>query len=77
MNKLLEIASAWITAANPTEEEKERAESRVTICNGCEENKLSEILDYDYCGKCGCPLSKKIFSPLPGKEACPLEKWDK
>lgn len=77
MNKLLEIATAWITAANPTEEEKERAESRVAICNGCEENKLSEILEYHYCGKCGCPLSKKIFSPLPGKEACPLEKWDK
>ena len=77
MNKLLEIATAWITAANPTEEEKDRAESRVAICNGCEENKLSEILEYHYCGKCGCPLSKKIFSPLPGKEACPLEKWDK
>ena len=77
MNKLLEIATAWITAANPTEEEKERAESRVAVCSGCEENKLSEILEYHYCGKCGCPLSKKIFSPLPGKEACPLEKWDK
>jgi len=77
VNKLLEIATAWITAANPTEEEKDRAESRVAICNGCEENKLSEILEYHYCGKCGCPLSKKIFSPLPGKEACPLEKWDK
>lgn len=77
MNKLLEIATAWITAANPTKEEKERAESRVAVCNGCEENKLSEILEYHYCGKCGCPLSKKIFSPLPGKEACPLEKWDK
>lgn len=76
MNKLLEIASAWITAANPSKEEKDKAERRVSICNDCEENKLSEILDYHYCGKCGCPLSKKIFSPLPGKEACPLEKWD-
>lgn len=76
MNKLLEIASSWISAANPTPEEKERAEKRVSTCNGCEENKLSEVLDYHYCGKCGCPLKKKIFSPLPGSEACPLGKWE-
>lgn len=76
MNKLLEIASAWITAANPSEEEKEKAEKRIATCNGCEENKLSEVLDYHYCGKCGCPLKKKIFSPLPGNEACPLGKWE-
>lgn len=76
MNKLLEIASAWIAAADPTEEQKVIAESRIKTCDGCEENKLSEILDYHYCGKCGCPLKKKIFSPLPGKEACPLSKWE-
>jgi hypothetical protein len=76
VNKLLEIASAWISAANPTDVEREKAEKRIQVCNGCEENKISEILDYHYCGKCGCPLKKKIFSPLPGSEACPLGKWE-
>ncbi len=76
MNKLLEIASSWISAANPTPEEKEKAEKRISICDSCEENRVSEVLQYHYCGKCGCPLKKKIFSPLPGKEACPLEKWE-
>ena len=55
MNKLREIAEAWIAAANPSEEEKEKAEKRIEVCNGCEENKISEVLDYHYCGKCGCP----------------------
>jgi len=76
VNKLVEIATAWISAANPSADEKERAESRIKICDTCEENKISEILNYHYCGKCGCPLEKKIFSPLPGKEACPLAKWE-
>lgn len=77
MNKLLEIASAWIAANNPTEEKMQLAESRLQVCNSCEHNKLSEIFKYPQCAKCGCPLSKKVFSPLPGKEACPLKKWEK
>jgi hypothetical protein len=77
MNKLLEIAQAWIEAADPSEEAKVIAESRVSTCNTCDQNKISEILNYHYCNKCGCPIKKKIFSPLPGKEACPLGKWEK
>ena len=76
MNKLLEIAAAWIAAADPTPEQKDKAERRIAICNGCEHNKLNETLDYHYCGKCGCPLKKKIFSPLEGSKACPEAKWD-
>jgi hypothetical protein len=26
------------------------------------------------CGKCGCPLNKKVFSP--NYNPCPLKKWD-
>jgi hypothetical protein len=29
------------------------------------------------CGECGCPLSKKVFSPNEGIKACPLAKWEK
>lgn len=75
MNKLLEIAEAWIAAANPTEEQKELAEKRITVCNSCEYNRYNGTIDLHYCGACGCPLSKKIFSPLPNAEACEKGKW--
>ena len=76
MLKLVEIAKAWIIAANPSEEEKEIAEKRIAICNECEFSRHNETLDFHYCGECGCPLKKKIFSPSPGKIACPKAKWD-
>jgi hypothetical protein len=77
MIKLVEIARAWISAANPTDVEKEIAESRIKICQGCPSQRLNEAINVHYCGECGCPLSKKIFSPLPGEKACPLKKWPK
>jgi uncharacterized paraquat-inducible protein A len=75
MLKLVEIAKAWITAANPTDEQKEIAEKRISICNECEFSRYNKALDFYYCGECGCPLSKKIFTPIPGPEACPKAKW--
>ena len=36
-----------------------------------------EHIDIHVCNLCGCPLSKKIFSPLPGEEACPDKRWKK
>ncbi len=74
--KLGEIAESWIIAANPTEEQKEKAEKRLAICEECEFSRYNGSFNYYYCGACGCPLSKKIFSPLPGNEACPHQKWD-
>jgi len=76
MNKLLEIAAAWIAKANPTEEQKKLAEKRLAICEGCEYKRHNKLTNHHYCGECGCPLAAKIFSPLPGKEACPLAKWE-
>jgi len=69
------IIKAWITAANPTPSQKELAEKRMEICNGCEHKKvIIKKLDISVlCGKCGCPLSKKIFTN--NIEACPLNKW--
>ena len=75
MLKLVEIAKSWIIAANPSEEEKEIAEKRIAICNECEFSRYNNALDFHYCGECGCPLKKKIFSPSPGKLACPKAKW--
>jgi ribosomal protein L37E len=72
---LLEIAVAWKRAANPTEEQQTIAESRITICNGCEHKEFRPIIRAFVCDACGCPLSKKVYSPKPGVEACPKSKW--
>ena len=77
MLKIVEIAKAWITAANPTPEQKLIAESRAKTCDTCPKKAFNNSLDIYYCAECGCPLSKKIFSPLPGVEACPDKRWKK
>ena len=77
MLKLVEIAKAWIAAANPTPEQKQIAEYRIGVCNSCAFKGYEKITDSYYCIDCGCPLNKKIFSPKPGKEACPKSYWKK
>jgi hypothetical protein len=72
MNKVKEILLSYMTAMNPTEMQKEIAEKRLEICANCEFWVQSTIRDY--CGKCGCNTSGKIFSPV-GAEACPEKKW--
>lgn len=74
MNKLVEIAKAWIIAANPNPEQKLLAESRASVCDACPHKAYNETIDLHYCGLCGCPLSKKIFSPA-GPDACPDKRW--
>jgi uncharacterized paraquat-inducible protein A len=77
MLKLVEIAKAWIAAANPTPEQQKIAEHRISVCEGCPHRKdQNNYFDTPVCGLCGCPLNKKIFSPLPGKEACPDKRWE-
>jgi ribosomal protein L37E len=77
MLKLVEIAKAWIAAANPTPEQKQIADHRISICNDCPNKSYQKHLDTYVCGLCGCPLNKKIFSPLPGEQACPDKRWKK
>lgn len=72
MNKLIEITRAWITAVNPSPEEKQRAISRSEICDDCPNKLYNDRLEFEYCGLCKCPLSKKIYSPI---NSCPLNKW--
>jgi len=77
MLKLVEIAKAWIAAANPTPEQQQIAEQRITTCNTCPHKQQQKHLNIYTCGLCGCPLDKKIFSPLPGEQACPDKRWKK
>jgi ribosomal protein L37E len=77
MTKFEEIAKAWLAALNPTPSQQEIADYRIEICNGCEFKAHNQTLDFYYCNACGCPLSKKIFSPMPPDKACPKQKWDK
>ena len=76
MNKLSEIFQAWAAAANPSPAQKLLAEHRTTICDTCEHRDINKVFNVDVCGLCGCPLSKKVFSPK-GPEACPGNKWVK
>ena len=76
MLKLAEIAKAWIASANPTPEQKIIAEYRASVCDTCPSKAHQTIMDFYYCSECGCPLSKKIFSPVEGPKACPLAKWE-
>ena len=69
-----EIMVAWARAANPTEEQLEKAEQRAKICDGCEFRTWATVMHTWKCSACGCPLNKKIFSPK-GPAACPKEKW--
>jgi hypothetical protein len=72
LNKLVEITKAWIIASNPTPEQEEKALYRSGVCDGCEKKQYVEHLAFFRCGECGCPLSKKIYSPI---NSCPLNKW--
>ena len=77
MNKISEIFTSWVTAANPTPEQQAIAQYRAGVCDSCDKKTHAPVLNTFICGECGCPLNKKVFSPKPGKEACPLAKWEK
>jgi ribosomal protein L37E len=77
MLKIVEIAKAWIAAANPTPEQKAVAEYRISVCGKCPHRQYQKQFDTHTCGLCGCPLSKKIFSPVEGKQSCPDTRWEK
>lgn len=76
LQKFKEITKAWIAANNPSPEQKILAEKRFEICDVCP---LKQIVTKNIklgtiCGECGCPISKKIFSPE--FNACPKKKWE-
>lgn len=74
---ITEIIQAWKKANNPTEYERELARRRMEICMVCPSRKeLSKKIELlNICGECGCPISKKAFTP--SYNPCPLQKWEK
>ena len=70
-----EIITAWKLKINPPENFAKLAEKRCEICNECEH--LKEMIkgkQWSYvCGKCGCPIAGKTFSPK--QNPCPIDKW--
>lgn len=71
---LKEIAKSWLIAARPTSLQKEIAQKRYNTCLQCEYYNPSRVLTHDeHCSDCGCPLSKKIFSPK--YNACDQGYW--
>jgi len=76
LDKFKEIISAWVIAKNPTTEQKTLAENRYNICDTCPSKKTitSKLKIGIACGECGCPITKKIFTPE--FNACPLKKWE-
>jgi len=70
----LEIAVSWKRAANPTDEQQRIADARLAICNDCEHREFKKLVRSFVCDACGCPLSKKVYSPK-GPDACPKDKW--
>ncbi len=77
MLKAYEILKAWTISFNPTEKQQKIAIDRFSICESCEFKKetfRNKVWSY-VCNECGCPLQKKIYSPVPN--ACPKKFWDK
>jgi hypothetical protein len=72
IKKVTEIFNAWKVASNPSEDQRQIAEERLSTCMTCEFKKDQPIL---HCEACGCPLQKKIFSQVP--RSCPKNKWDR
>jgi hypothetical protein len=71
-----EIFKAWKASIKPTPKQEEHAQKRLDICLGCDFRKevLKGVKWSAYCGDCGCPINKKIFSPI--FNACTQKKWE-
>ena len=65
-----EIATAWKNVVYSSQEIKEVAKVRMTICDSCENKK--KILNLVVCGLCHCPLKAKTKS---NENSCPAKKW--
>lgn len=59
-----EIFDSWKNSFNPTAAQEELAQKRLDVCLNCDFRKeaLKGVKWSAYCGDCGCPLNKKVFS---------------
>jgi hypothetical protein len=73
MSDIKDIAKSWWVSFNPNEEQSKEGKRRLEICmKPCEYRQDSIVFGY-VCGKCGCPLGKKIFSEV--EQPCPDNRW--
>lgn len=76
IDKYREIFQSWIESLNPSDLMKDLSGERLEICLSCD--KRREIIERRkwsaYCQSCGCPINKKIFSPI--FNSCPEKKWE-
>jgi hypothetical protein len=70
-----EIFEAWKISLKPTLKQEELAKLRLEVCLGCNYRKevVKGLKWSTLCGKCGCPLNKKVFSP--NYNSCPEKLW--
>jgi hypothetical protein len=68
---VFEIAKAWRKSYFHNDNEEKMANERLKICNSCEF--IKETVVGHICGKCLCPINKKVYSPDFNK--CPEKKW--
>lgn len=85
MKKLIHILKGWLKVwgiLSTSMAEKKLSELRLKQCAGCEQAKMSDVLelingDLEYvntifCNACTCPCLQKS---LVTEEKCPLGKW--
>ena len=68
------ILEAFKIKISPTDEQKELAKKRFSICSTCEFRKGDVDSNLVSCRDCGCFLHGKIFTNNQGE--CPKGKWD-
>lgn len=70
-----EIFESWKVSFNPSVEQEELAKKRLNVCLGCDYRKeiLKGLKWSAYCGDCGCPINKKVFSK--NFNPCTQKKW--
>ena len=68
---IINIIKALGASYFATDEQKQRAEERIEICNSCEFIKDTPI--GHICGICSCPIGKKVYSF--NFNDCPEKKW--
>ena len=69
MGSILDIFEGWKNSIIINEDVEAFAIQRLKICFNCEHR---NTVMYNKCGKCGCPISKKVRAR---KSTCPVGKW--
>jgi hypothetical protein len=75
MGKIKNIATSYAKAIAPSQEEKEIADYRRSVCLSCPSIAKFRFGSVKYCKECGCLIEGKIYTN--SKEDCPLKKWER